>query len=290
MKYTYYPGCSLRGTGRAYEESLLAVFRELGVELEELDDWNCCGATTYMSYDEVQSYALAARNLALATKSGNDLMAPCAACYLALHKTQHYVREYPWIGQMVEHALNVIGYPTDISVRVRHPLDVLFNDVGSGRDPGEGDAFLERFEGCTLLRLPDRSSVLCLRRSEKSHFHGPASGSVWRQDRPISIKDAVLRRQSKGDTAGGGARSCRASSGRGVGEGAEMIATVCPLCQFNLEAFQQEASNAHQFHIPILYFTQLLALAFGIPLKEAGLQRSFVSIKPILAEKEIAYA
>ena len=72
--------------------------------------------------------------------------------------------------------------------------------------------------------------------------------------------------------------------------GAELIATVCPLCQFNLEAFQDEASNAHRYHIPILYFTQLLALAFGIPLKEAGFQRSFLSIKPVLAEKEIAYA
>ena len=68
MKYAYYPGCSLRGTGRAYEESLLAVFRALDVEIEEIEDWNCCGATTYMSVDELTSYALASRNLALAER------------------------------------------------------------------------------------------------------------------------------------------------------------------------------------------------------------------------------
>ena len=72
--------------------------------------------------------------------------------------------------------------------------------------------------------------------------------------------------------------------------GAEVISTVCPLCQFNLEAFAEQAGNSHQLEIPVLYFTQLLALAFGVPLKEAGFQRSFISIKPVLAEKEIAYA
>ena len=67
-RYLYYPGCSLRGTGKAYEESLLAVFKALDIELEELEDWNCCGATAYMAIDEVSSFALAGRNLAIAEK------------------------------------------------------------------------------------------------------------------------------------------------------------------------------------------------------------------------------
>jgi len=81
MKYSYFPGCSLKGTGRAYEESLLPVFKALDIELEELDDWNCCGATAYMAVDEVKACVMASRNLAIAEKAGHqELMAPCSAC------------------------------------------------------------------------------------------------------------------------------------------------------------------------------------------------------------------
>ena len=77
MKYAYFPGCSLKGTGRSYEESLLPVMQALGVELEELHDWNCCGATAYMSVDEVKACVLASRNLAIAEKTGHkELVAP----------------------------------------------------------------------------------------------------------------------------------------------------------------------------------------------------------------------
>ena len=72
MRYLYYPGCSLKSGGRAYEESLLAVFEALGEPLEELDDWNCCGATAYMSVDSDKALALAARNLTIAEKQGGD--------------------------------------------------------------------------------------------------------------------------------------------------------------------------------------------------------------------------
>ena len=290
MKYTYYPGCSLRGTGRAYEESLLAVFRELGVELEELDDWNCCGATTYMSYDEVQSYALAARNLSLATKTGNDLMAPCAACYLALHKTQYYVRDYPWIGQIVDHALDTIGLPRDISAKVRHPLDILLNDVGVDAIKAKVTHSLNGLKvapyyGCQIVRpyalFDDQRNPTSMDRLLE------ACGAEI-VDYPI--KTLCCGGSQKGTLPEVGLdRIGRLLAGAAHG-GAELIATVCPLCQFNLEAFQDEASNAHRYHVPILYFTQLLAVAFGIPLKEAGFQRSFISIKPVLAEKEIAYA
>ena len=130
MKYSYYPGCSLRGTGRAYEESLLAVFRSLEIEIQELDDWNCCGATTYFPSTNLTSYALAARNLALAERVGMDIIAPCAACYLVLNKTQRYIRDYPDIKTVVSRALAKIELEYHDRVRVRHPLDVFLNDIG----------------------------------------------------------------------------------------------------------------------------------------------------------------
>ena len=290
MKYAYYPGCSLKGTGRAYEESLLAVFRALGVEVEELKDWNCCGATTYMSFDELQSYALAARNLSMARETGNDLMTPCAACYLVLNKTQYYVRDYPWIGEIVGHALDAIHLPKDISAKVRHPLEILLNDVGLDRvrakviHPLRG-LKVAPYYGCQMVRpyalFDNQRNPTSMDRLLE------ASGAeiVY-----YPVKTQCCGGSQKGTLPEIGLDLIRHLLAEAQRNGAEVIATVCPLCQFNLEAFQEQAGNAHHFHFPVLYFTQLLALAFGIPLNEAGFQRSFVAIKPLLAEKEIAYA
>ena len=109
MKYLYYPGCSLKGSGRAYEESLLAMFQKLGIDMEEMPDWNCCGATAYMAVDEMKAFALAARNLAVAGgQNGTEpvhLVAPCSACYLVLEKVKHYMQEYEGVGRTISDAL-----------------------------------------------------------------------------------------------------------------------------------------------------------------------------------------
>lgn len=142
-RYLYYPGCSLKGTGIAYEESLLTTFRLLEMPVKELPDWNCCGATTYMSVSEKSAILLAARNLALARQTGSrDLLAPCNACYLTLRKSQEQVAHYPQIAQETEQFLEQAGLPRLDSVRVRHPLEVLYNDVG-----------LERLRELTVRRL-----------------------------------------------------------------------------------------------------------------------------------------
>jgi heterodisulfide reductase subunit B len=131
MEYLYYPGCSLESSGRPYDESLRAVFHALGVQLKELDDWNCCGATIYMSVDEPTSLAISARNLALAEQdSGRDLVAPCSACYTVLLKTNRFLRDSPELKAKVDRILGRVGLRYDLTVEVRHPLDVLVNDVG----------------------------------------------------------------------------------------------------------------------------------------------------------------
>ena len=94
--YLYYPGCSLEGSARAYASSLAAIVAPLGIELHEIDDWNCCGATEYLTLSPLRGHALIARNLALAESQRNGsstLVAPCSACYVNLSKTDHYFRE-----------------------------------------------------------------------------------------------------------------------------------------------------------------------------------------------------
>ena len=135
MRYLYYPGCSLKSTGKSYEESLLAVFKALKMDVVEIDDWNCCGATAYMAVDETKAFAIAARNLALAEeqfKKENEIhvIAPCSACYMVLLKTQKFLEENLVQKGRIKSALKESGLNYEGKVKIRHPLDVLVNDIG----------------------------------------------------------------------------------------------------------------------------------------------------------------
>ena len=291
MKYAYYPGCSLRGTGRAYEESLLAVFQALEIDLQELDDWNCCGATTYMSVDELTSYALAARNLALAERDHMNVVAPCAACYLVLNKTQRYMHDYPDIKLVVSRALAAIGLHYDDHVQVRHPLDILLHEVGlkaiaaKVKTPLKG-LQVAPYYGCQIVRpyatFDDQRNPTSMDRLLEACgakiVHYP-------------LKTRCCGGSQKGTLPEIGLELIRHLLTEAQNNVADVIATVCPLCQFNLECFQKEAGNHnHPISMPVLYFTQLMALALGASGEAIGLQRSLIPIEPLLARKEIAYA
>ena len=128
--YSYYPGCSTRSANRAYDISTRSVSEALGIELEELDDWNCCGATAYVAIHEKRSFVLSARNLAIAEKTGKDLVAICNGCYLALRKTSKYISENPKLRDDVTKALAAGGMSYEGTIGVRHFLDVVVNDLG----------------------------------------------------------------------------------------------------------------------------------------------------------------
>src|SRR4030067_914988 len=108
-KYTYYPGCSLESTGISYDMSVREVFKALDLELEDLKDWNCCGSTAYFAIDDLLSFCVSGRNLALAEQQGGDLVAPCSACYTVLRKTERYTKEYPELRAKVDEALAAGG-------------------------------------------------------------------------------------------------------------------------------------------------------------------------------------
>lgn len=288
MKYAYFPGCSLKCTGRAYEESLLAVFRTLEIGLEEVEDWNCCGATSYMSVDESASYALAARDLALAEQTGHDLVAPCAACYLVLNKAQHYIRDYPQIRKVVTQGLAAAGLEYQDTVRVRHPLDILYHDVG----PAAIAARVKRkltglkvapYYGCQIVRpyatFDDQHEPVAMDKLLE------ACGATLV---PYSCKTRCCGGSQMGTMPETGLHLIGRLVDEAQQRGAQVIATVCPLCQFNLDAFQRRAMHDGGAEIPILYFTQLMAIAFGLGRRDTALHRGLVAITP--AVKELAYA
>ncbi|MGE5199640.1 MAG: CoB--CoM heterodisulfide reductase iron-sulfur subunit B family protein [Rhodospirillaceae bacterium] len=284
-RYAYYPGCSLSGLGKPYDESLRAVFGHLGLGLEDIADWNCCGATSYMSVSEDRAVALAARNLALAGAIDADVVAPCAACYLVLTKAQHMMGEYPALAARVHKGLEAAGLKYPAKVTVRHPLDVLVNDVGLDAVKAKVTRPLEGYRvapyyGCqvvrpygafddplrpqTLDRLMAAAGAQVVDYPLKAHCCG---GSLMGTMEDIGLRlNFLLLKEAK-------ARS------------ANVLATVCPLCQYNLEAYQGRMRRS--FHedvsLPVVYFTQLLGLAFGLSPSALGLQRNFVTAEPLPA-------
>jgi heterodisulfide reductase subunit B len=283
--YAYYPGCSLSGLGKPYDESLRAVFSHLGLGLEEIPDWNCCGATSYMSLSEDKAVALAARNLALAEQMKTEVVAPCAACYLVLTKAQHMMADYPALAEKVHKGLQAAGLTYRSRVTVRHPLDILVNDVGldaikaSVTKPLTGyrvapyygcqvvrpyGAFDDPLRPQTLDRLMAAAGAEVVEYPLKAHCCG---GSLMGTMEDIGVRlSFLLLKEAKTRSA-------------------NVMATLCPLCQYNLEAYQGRMHRTfhESAHLPVAYFTQLLGLAFGLQPKALGLQRNFVTAAPLPA-------
>ena len=287
MKYIYYPGCSLKSTGRPYEESLLAVFKELQIPMEELHDWNCCGATSYMSVDELKAFGLAARNLALAESqngiNGNGdpdvhIVAPCSACYLVLIKTERYLKEYKNERKAVIKGLKTIGLDYNGKAVIRHPVDVLFNDIGLEsiakhiKKPLKGIK-VASYYGCQMIRPFELFDPV----------HYPVTLDLLVDKLGATPLDWPLKTRCCGGSLTGtlheaGMRLNYRLLSEAKNRGADMIITTCPLCQFNLECYQDRISSytGKKIEMPILYFTQLVGLALGIPEKKLGIHRSFI--------------
>lgn len=281
MKYSYFPGCSLKGLGRAYEESLLPVMKHLGVDLQELDDWNCCGATAYMSVDEAKACVLASRNLALAERDGNHpILAPCSACYLVLNKTKHYLHEYPKMKATVDRALNAVGMKCEKDVPVRHPLDVLINDIGLDAikmkvaKPLQG-LKVAPYYGCQIVR-------------PYATFDDQANPTTM--DRLLEALGAtVIRWPLKTKCCGGsltgtipeaGIRMVYILLNEAKKRGADCLATVCPLCQFNLDGYHSAVRRQYgDVLLPTVYFSQLMGLAFGLPDRDLALNRAAIPFR-----------
>jgi heterodisulfide reductase subunit B len=284
MEYTYYPGCSLHSSAPAYEHSTQAVMNALGAKLVELEDWNCCGATAYMSIKELTAFTISARNLALAKTSGRDVVAPCSGCFVGLTKANKYINEFPEVREKVNLALAEAGLSYDGGVKVRHLLDIIINDVTIERlktlvkRPLTG-LKVACYYGCQLVRPktplddpeePKRlEELIAALGATPTYFPMKANccgGSIMGTEESIGV------RLSKNIT------ECAVKSG------AECMVCPCPLCQMNLDAYQPRINRTYgkDFKLPILYFTQLIGLALGLQPKDLGFGTELVGAEEIL--------
>jgi heterodisulfide reductase subunit B len=286
MKYVYYPGCSLEGTALEYDASTRAVMQRLGVELVDLEDWTCCGASAAEPVSYLLSMALPARNLAKvqSDQDGMDVLVPCSACYLNLRKVEDHIRKEEGLLDQINEVLGVEGLSYKGGVRSRHLLDVLATDMGPGKireqvkQPLSG-VRVAPYYGCQALR-PYR----VFDDPEEPRSMEPILRALGAEIHPWSM----------------GARCCGAglmttkkdasldavTSLLSAARGADCIVTVCPMCQMNLEAYQKKISRreGEDLSISILYLPQLMGIAFGMGDAELKVDMNFV-FKPELRAK-----
>ncbi|MFZ5648453.1 MAG: CoB--CoM heterodisulfide reductase iron-sulfur subunit B family protein [Bacillota bacterium] len=281
MKYSYFPGCCYHGSAKEYEMSTRIVCNKIGIELVEVPDWNCCGATAGHSTDDLLAVALAARNLALAEETGLDVTAPCAACYQRLAHGCHEMNMDPLLREKVN---SIIGRPFNGKIKVKSILDV-FIDYG-------------------LEAISDRV-VKSLSGVKAAAYYGclmvrPASVKVDDDENPVKI-DRILQ-AVKAETVDWDFKTecCGASLAvsnqdivirlthniikSAVESGANCIVTACPLCHFNLDIRQARINRTlgTSFNLPVFYFSQLMGLALGIDERSLNLNTHFVDTSTLL--------
>ena len=284
MSYVYYPGCSLKSTGRAYDESLLAVCRQLDLLLPPIEDWNCCGATAYMAISELKAFALCARNFALAEKqmetgaASVDIVAPCAACYLGLNKAAHYLDDYPALRQKVTAALDAASLQYNQRVRIRHPLDLFIHDIGKEKIAAQVRRPLSGmrvacYYGCQIVRPY----------ADFDDQQDPTSMDAIMAALGAEVVDWPLKTRCCGGALTGtvpdvGQRLSHLLLNEAQRRHCDLVVTACPLCQLNLECYQAQLNRRFDttLHIAVAYFTQAMGVAMGVADRDLGLARLFV--------------
>ncbi|MCG6916761.1 MAG: CoB--CoM heterodisulfide reductase iron-sulfur subunit B family protein [Deltaproteobacteria bacterium] len=266
MKYFYYSGCSLEGTAIEYNLSTKAVMQALGIELIELEDWTCCGASAAETTSDLLSVVLPARNLALAAKMGMDcdFLIPCSACYLNLRKVDERLNRDEGLRDQINEVLQEEELSYQGGIRSRHLLDVIATDIGTDMIKAKVNHKLSGlriapYYGCQALRPYGGYDD-----PEEPHCMEPLIEALGAEVYPWSM----------------GAKCCGAGlmttkkeiavelTGEllKAAKGADCIATVCPMCQMNLDSYQKQVSRAkgEDLRISVLYLPQLMGIAFGL--------------------------
>jgi len=284
---TYYPGCSSQGSGRHLAESLRAVMPEVGIALDDIEDWNCCGASVgHIGGGQLPNLALTGRNLAKAQQKGtNDVVTGCAACYLNTHAGNEKIKADVKKRAAINEALDAGGLSYTAELKVRHACEVLVNDVGLEAIEKRVEKPLSGLKvagyvGCQTVRpfagtaaggdydayddptfLDDFTRACGAEAVPFAHKTSCCGGSVavMSPERTLHLMKNILEEATKA--------------------GADVISTPCPLCQANVEMYQPaiNAKFGTNYNIPVVFYSQLMAVAFGMDgVKDAALHRNTI--------------
>jgi len=291
MDIAYYPGCSLHSMAHEYDVSTRLVCQHLGIRLHEVPDWNCCGATAAHSLDHQLAVGLSGRNLLLVNDMKlKQVTTPCAGCFNRL-KTAGSELKIDSRSDEIEKLLGT-SLASAREVEVAHILQVMIEEIGL---EAIGQQVAKSLNG---IKLASYYGCLITRPKAIARFDDP--------EQPVSLDHIlqVLGAQTvnwshKAECCGGGFTASQTDIVVDLGgqvleaarqAGAEAIVVACPMCQANLDTRQTEIEdvNGIKYHMPIIYFTQLMGLAFGYSATKVGLNRLLTSPFNLLKSRGLA--
>ena len=276
MRIAYYPGCSLEATAKEFDLSSRSVCAALGLDLVELEDWNCCGATSAHNLDHLLSLALPARNIALAQKDGMDLAIPCAACFSRLRKADYAMRHDEQACREIE---EIVEFKYSGKIKIISLLEAVIDRVGLKTiaskvvSPMHGLKVV-CYYGCLMVRPPEVSGFdrvenpVMMDRLVEALGGSPLLWSYKTECCGASL--AMTNTNVVQELVGRLVNAAREA-------GASAIVTACPLCQSNLEMRQTSGSK-----MPSFYFTELMGLAFGLGESKGWLAKHLIDPRQVL--------
>lgn len=293
MKLAYFPGCSVKATGLGFETSAIAAFEKLGIELEEMPVWNCCGTVYSLTSDNLMFHIAPVRNLIRIQETGADKFTTlCSMCYNTIEQSNRFVRDNPDKLETINAFIDELpDYKGEIDIV--HPLELLSEEGLSAKlvkkvkkakktlsglkvAPYYG-CMLTRPKGAALDDLEDPSLMEDIFESlgakvVASPYRVECCGSYHTANRTETVVDRAYRILTYAKNAG-----------------ADMIVLSCPLCEFNLDDRQKDIVKKYPDFkpIPVVYFTQLLALALGVDKKVCRFEDNYVNPLPVLKRRKI---
>ena len=281
MKVSYYPGCSLDSTAIEYNESLRWIAEKLGLELEELPDWNCCGASSAHVTNDKLAVSLAGRNLMIADKIGLDLLVPCAACFHRLKFADKALKS--------DQSLLIADGKYKGNFKITSSTELIWESIGEHNLVSNVIKPLDGLKpvcyyGCLTVRPPKITDA-------------PDPENPVSMDNIVKTLGADVKNWSfKSDCCGGNIMLTHPELAKklvkklldmSIEAGANCIVTACPLCQSNLDTRQSEImnQNSQPYNIPVYYFSELMGLAFGDAKIEKYLSKHLTDAKTLLKQK-----
>jgi heterodisulfide reductase subunit B len=298
-EYAFYPGCSstLRGSAANYLVSVNSMCDKLDVKMTPIPDWNCCGASiSYAGSSELARHVLSARNFALSEKHlpGQDIVATCAACWLGGRETKEKLDASSQLMADTNEALKEAGLQYSGKTEIRHMVEVLIDDLGYEElakpvvKPLDG-VKVAGYVGCQTNR--------------PFGIAGESFENPLYLDKLVETMggEALTKYEEKVSCCGGSLAFSEPEKAQkqikniveaAYDQGADVICTPCPLCQANVEVYQSEINKRHgtKLNMPVVYYSQLLSVAYGGTLKEAGLDGHIIQPKKLqdIAVKVVA--
>lgn len=281
--YSYYPGCSLHATAKEYSVSARLVCRKLGIELRELDDWICCGASAAHSTDHLLSLALPAHTLNQLGETGLPLAVPCAMCFSRMRTALYELKD----ENTLDLVSRTIGQELNVNVTVNHLLQVLTQEGISLQIVKPLDGLkVACYYGCLLVRPPDVMNFDNPENPQKMDglmkklgaeaidwglktFCCGAGMLFARPDVVMELSHRILSVAHR--------------------SGADCVSVACPMCHANLDMYQKDISAKYgqELELPVLYFTQIMGLALGFSPQDLHMDKHFTDPLPVLRERKL---